>query len=363
MTDQSMSLQTFHNQLRLIADKERIPITGGFELTSRCNLNCTMCYVSKPVNDLDEQARELSAGYWIDLARQAAEMGTLSLLLTGGEAMLHPDFKEIYEAISKMGFRITLFSNGTLLTPELTAWLARIPPATLDITLYGASEETYGQVTGSRQAFSKAMRGIELAISQGINTRIKTTIIRKNLHDLEAIKKIAEDFGVEFSYSLLLHKAREGCNRCVEEERLSPAEIENLGTAQIPGGDLECSLPGIQELQDHFAAIKPLFCAAAKSAFWIEASGEMMPCPLVSRFTTQPIMAGFAKAWEELGNFITEVQAPSECLSCGHRPFCPVCPGRIFTETGSYIGHSDYVCDLAKVKEREFYSLLKRCGS
>jgi radical SAM protein with 4Fe4S-binding SPASM domain len=319
-----------------------------------------MCYVSRPADDREARAKELPAAQWIDLARQAARMGTLSLVITGGEAVLHPGFREIYEAIARMGFRITLFSNGTLLHPGLVDWLSKIPPATLDVTLYGASEETYARVTGSREAFHQAMRGIELALSRRINTRIKTTIIRKNVHDFDAIKKIASDFGVEFSYSLLLHQARQECGRCIEDERLSAAEIEGFGSTGLALADGECGLPSPQEMADRYRDVEPLFCAAAKSGFWISWNGDMSPCTLFTSPSVRPSEIGFANACEELGNFVQKVRAPSECRHCEHRPFCPVCPGRLWTETGSCTGHSDYICDLAGVKHREYQLLLKR---
>lgn len=72
-------------------------------------------------------AKELTADQWIDLARQAAEMGVGSLLLTGGEPMLRPDFKEIYRAIYRMGFILELYTNATLITPEIKALLEECP--------------------------------------------------------------------------------------------------------------------------------------------------------------------------------------------------------------------------------------------
>lgn len=45
--------------------------------------------------------------------------GTIGLLLTGGEVTLRTDFPEIYEAIAKMGFVLTVYTNATMITDKL----------------------------------------------------------------------------------------------------------------------------------------------------------------------------------------------------------------------------------------------------
>ena len=69
--------------------KERIPLSGTFELTGRCNLSCKMCLVRVNGSRIRELGcRERTADEWIHMAEQTAEAGTLGLLLTGGEVTL-----------------------------------------------------------------------------------------------------------------------------------------------------------------------------------------------------------------------------------------------------------------------------------
>ena len=93
---------------------KRYPLNGTFELTGRCNLSCRMCLVRVDQNRIRELGfRERTTEEWIHMAEQAAEAGTLNLLLTGGEVLIRPDFCEIYEAIAKMGFLLTVYTNAT----------------------------------------------------------------------------------------------------------------------------------------------------------------------------------------------------------------------------------------------------------
>ena len=66
------------------AARQGIPLSGTFELTPLCNMNCRMCYV-RMSREQQEAIRPLrTAAQWLELGRQAKEQGLLYLLLTGG---------------------------------------------------------------------------------------------------------------------------------------------------------------------------------------------------------------------------------------------------------------------------------------
>ena len=121
---------------------KRIPVSGTFELTSRCNLDCKMCYVHMSKAEQDKIGRELTAEQWIDLGRQAVDAGMIYLLLTGGEPLLRPDFQEIYTALIQMGLMMTINTNATLMTPQIIELFKKHRPEKVNVTLYGMSDET-----------------------------------------------------------------------------------------------------------------------------------------------------------------------------------------------------------------------------
>ena len=103
------------NVVHLREMPKRNPTNGTFELTVRCNLHCKMClFRHADSENAALRTSELTAAEWIDLARQAAEAGTLGLLITGGEPMLRPDFCEIWEGVYRQGFVMELYTNATL---------------------------------------------------------------------------------------------------------------------------------------------------------------------------------------------------------------------------------------------------------
>ena len=92
----SNAYQIYSNYLFAKAGSQGIPLSGTFELTARCNLDCRMCYIHKRANDAEARAGERTAARWLELAKECQEAGTLLLLLTGGEPFLRPDFRKIY---------------------------------------------------------------------------------------------------------------------------------------------------------------------------------------------------------------------------------------------------------------------------
>ena len=51
-----------------------MPVSGTFELTSRCNFNCKMCYVHTA--ECNQKKDELPAEWWIETGKKAVENGT-----------------------------------------------------------------------------------------------------------------------------------------------------------------------------------------------------------------------------------------------------------------------------------------------
>lgn len=94
------------------ARKTDTPISGSFELTPLCNLDCKMCYVH--LTDPTVKARMLSGDQWIDLMGQAIDHGMINALLTGGECLTHPDFVKIYMYLIEQGVSVRLKTNGIL---------------------------------------------------------------------------------------------------------------------------------------------------------------------------------------------------------------------------------------------------------
>lgn len=120
------------------ASREKIPLTGAFELLPTCNLSCRMCYVRKSQKEVEEAGGLLPADFFLQVADEAMEMGMLFPLLTGGEPFLRQDFQEIMSGMLERGLQVSINSNGTIISESMAKWLGMHRPVRINITLYGA---------------------------------------------------------------------------------------------------------------------------------------------------------------------------------------------------------------------------------
>ena len=143
------------------ASIKKIPLNGTFELSPVCNFSCKMCYIRKTAAQLKQEGKSLIPWQkWLNLAGECREAGMLYLLLTGGEPFLYPGFRELYRELHKMGFLISINTNGTLIDDEVIAWLKEAAPHRVNITLYGTSRETYERICENGNGYDRAVDAI-----------------------------------------------------------------------------------------------------------------------------------------------------------------------------------------------------------
>ena len=346
------------------AAEKHIPLGGSFELTPRCNLRCKMCYIRMDKRQMDQIGRERTAKEWIALAKEAVEAGTLNLLITGGEPLIRDDFEEIYTALSKMGFIISLNTNATLMNPEYLKLFKKYPPTATNVTLYGASPETYKKICGNPDGFYKTIRGIEMLSQVSTVLEVRTTYIKDNMHELDELRRIANRYTKRFAINVTVNKAIRGAKSDVEKCRLSPAEMYKIVDANLDyyrtiNNEAEEAMERNMETDFHKdidygfdLPPKILTCLAAKSMYWITWDGKMLPCGSFSSPYTLPFEEGFKAAWDLLPHLFENIDMPKECKECEYVNSCSNCPAILQTETGSFDKISPYICSVTKEKTR-----------
>src|SRR5271155_6161730 len=102
---------------------QRVPMEVSIEVTRRCPLECLHCYNNLPMNDAAARSQELTLEEHCKLLDELVAAGCLWICYTGGEIFGRKDFLDIYTEAKKRGFLVTLFTNGTLITPRIADYL------------------------------------------------------------------------------------------------------------------------------------------------------------------------------------------------------------------------------------------------
>jgi radical SAM protein with 4Fe4S-binding SPASM domain len=332
-------------------EDRRAPSLAIVELTERCNLRCQHCYIHDAARDQEVRSRELTTEQWFRIFDELADAGCLWMTWTGGEILLRSDLTELYRYAKRKGFLIVLFTNGTLLSPDLVAFLQEWYPHYMEITLYGMTAETYEAVTGDGRAYERCIWAVEALVEAGIPLRLKTVGMTLTRHELQAMYDYAAGLGLEFRHDSVLRPTFYG--KDINEFRLSPPEVVELDFLRP---DAEQLLQSGYEFGKEGPEENPLYdpgrlynCGAGFRSFHIDPYGQLTGCHMI-RSPSYDLMGGsFQEAWEGfLEDFrSSRVSKDIECLHCEFAGLCQRCPAFSELENGEPESVVEYACAIA----------------
>ncbi|RAI00236.1 pyrroloquinoline quinone biosynthesis protein PqqE [Acuticoccus sediminis] len=171
-----------------------IPMAMLAEVTHRCPLKCPYC--SNPL-ELVRRNEELSTEEWIDVFRQAAEMGVLHLHLSGGEPAARRDLEELTAAASTLDLYTNLITSGVGLTAERVAALVERGLDHVQLSIQGADAAQANRIGGYRSGHETKLRVAEWIRAEGVPLTVNAVVHRQNLDDLPEIIALAERLGAK----------------------------------------------------------------------------------------------------------------------------------------------------------------------
>ena len=335
------------------ADRQMLPIRGIFELSPVCNLDCKMCYVRMSEKEARLNGGLKTADEWLEMARKMKEAGTLFLLLTGGEVFLYKDFKYLYTELTKMGFVISINTNGTLINEEILEWLAKIPPRYVSVTLYGSSDETYKRLCNDSKGYSKVTKAIDMMLEKNITVKVTATITPYNKDDIYGIHQFTKNRDLRCDFVTYTFPPTRKCNQVKYDERLSPKEaakefikIDNLQLTEEDFYKKICGYLNILNDTQGKNEIEGFECRGGHSSYFIGWNGKMQPCAVIDIPYSLPFEEGFNNAWERLKKQTKAVKLSKKCIGCKKRKICQKCAAAALTETESFDKTPEYLCEM-----------------
>ncbi len=332
----------------------RVPVHGTIEVTRRCPLTCAHCYNNLPMGDHEARQSELTYEEHCRILDEITESGCLWLLFTGGEILARRDFLDIYTYAKQKGLLITLFTNGTLITPRVADALVQWRPFSIEITLYGRTRETYERLTGIPGSYDQCMRGIRLLMERNLPLKLKTVAVTMNVHEIWAMQQFAEEeLGLEFKFDGLINP-RIDCSASPLAVRLTPEEVVALDlqdtkrTAEWQELMVRCNgLVHSPQTSDQV-----YHCGGGISSFAIDPQGKMSICVLSHVDTYDLRQGSFREGWE---GFLGRVRKKkltriTKCIACGIKAVCGMCPANGELEHEDPEKPVDFLCQVAHLR-------------
>ncbi|NPT54686.1 pyrroloquinoline quinone biosynthesis protein PqqE [Paraburkholderia sp. 5N] len=164
------------------------------ELTYRCPLHCAFCY--NPT-DYTNHSRELDTAQWIDVLREARELGAAQLGFSGGEPLMRDDLEVLVGEARKLGFYTNLITSGVGLTDKRLGDLKAAGLDHIQLSFQDSTQELNDFLSSTR-TFDLKQR-VAAAIKQhGFPMVLNCVLHRYNLPHVDKIIEMALAMGADY---------------------------------------------------------------------------------------------------------------------------------------------------------------------
>ena len=360
--DTLANMDKFEARLCEKSNLNKTPISGAIELLPLCNMDCEMCYIRLTKDQVNAGGGLRSADEWIEIGKQMKEQGTLFILLTGGEPFLYKDFDKLYNALRNMGMILTINTNGTLIDEKIADMLSKNKPRRVNITLYGASNETYKKLCKNPNGFDQTINAIKLLKERDIDVKMNVSVVEENKNDLAQIIKISGELGVPVSIDTYMFPKTKGKREDFKySSRITPKEVANIDISISYNTKTEEEfMKDRLEFLGKYEWYKniekpdeiPMLCRAGRSSFWLDWRGNMSPCVFLEDINMNVFESEFSKCWDHIIKESSKLFMPKGCVSCNKKEICQVCIASVYCENGNLEKSPSYLCELTNEKIR-----------
>ena len=175
------------NLLNLVGDKlHTLPLMVLY-LTDGCNSRCVTCDIWRnPRKNMDMALVDA-------IVDECADLGLRWVLLSGGEAMQHPEWDIIAQKFRDIGVYTMLLTNGLLLRKQIDRVIASVDEVI--VSLDGGNAETYQAIRGV-DAFDLIIDGMRILREHEIPVVTRTTIQKTNFREISQIIEVSKSVDV-----------------------------------------------------------------------------------------------------------------------------------------------------------------------
>ena len=356
-------------QLSMRSDTVPPPRLVFWETTKACNLSCQHC---RAVPQTACSSQELTTAEGFELMEQLASASKPVLILSGGEPLYRKDIYELGRYGARLGLRMALATNGTLIDREVAQKIADAGFQRVAISLDGADPSTHDRFRGVPGAHGRALDALRLLREAGVSTQINSSIARHNVDELPQLVDLALSIGADALHIFMLVPV--GCGLTIaQNQMLSAAEYEQVlhwfyDMSHTVPIDLKATCAPhyfrvraqriVAERKEGnrtttfrtTAAGHPMQamtrgCLAGTGVCFVSHHGDVYPCGYLPVTAGNVRETGFDDIWQgarvfrDLRNLKT---SSGKCGPCRYEGICGGCRARAYGATGDYMAAEPY---------------------
>jgi len=318
-------------------------------LTYRCNFQCKHCLQGN--NKWDPQIKELTTREWMNIIDQLSEYGVSYLFFTGGEPFLRKDALQLLQYAGEYAFPLRVYTNATLLTPEIIKKLSKIDNLIVQVSLHGISEQDVDPFVGVPGAYKRITTSIKTLTDSGVTVAVASSLRSHLIERMEDFIDLLLNLNVSMWIPTLIMPV--GCG-FVNWSELRPSTqeirdfLENLlrlmsiynkenSEFRIVGSFNIELLQGNKEFENF-----SFQCVPYIAYINIEPDGAITPCDRMTKWKLgslkeKPLKEILSRSehirrdWEDIYGKLESLGILQKCKSCKYYALCGgVCPGIAF---------------------------------
>ncbi|MGB4593017.1 MAG: radical SAM protein [Coriobacteriia bacterium] len=339
-----------------------------WNITNRCNLLCSHCYMAADGHALPDQ---LSDEETIDLVRRFGEAGVPAVFLSGGEPMMRPNFWEILAEVNAQGVRPTISTNCTLVNAESAKRLADYGVRWIATSMYGPAD-FHDAMVGVPGTHARVVSAIKALRAEGVGVVLKSALSVDTWPHIFDIIQMAKDLdcGLIYICDLITAGRSEGEDDSrvtveqwreladfIVEDMLDPSVKLEYDIGAIPSVIPYIAERFIERGQDVSKGLERLkimsACPVGKGHMNINSEGGIMPCQFAQDWVVGNIRdMSLAEATAALYQIDLQ-ESEGQCAPdvCEYSRICRGCRAKAWQREGNYMAE-DTTCILHPGRQR-----------
>ncbi|MBI5327735.1 MAG: radical SAM protein [Deltaproteobacteria bacterium] len=341
-----------------------IPFLISWNITKRCNLKCSHCYLD--ASELEQGKGELPTSEAKRIIDEITALNPQAMLIfTGGEPLLRHDCMELFSYASGKGLMVVIGTNGTLLDDKMVKEIIRHGVKGVGISIDSAGPAYHDKFRGLSGAWEKTTTSMEILKKHGLDFQVQITVTKDNYSEIPDI--------IEYAYK----NGARACNifflvctgRGQEMTDITPQQYEETLTYLVKAEkDYEGKIMVRARCAPHFLRIahkinpeSPLLkgttsgCIAGTGYFRITPEGDVTPCPYMPTKIGSLSNTSLSNIWTTSPVFhsLRNPKYEGRCKECDYNEVCGGCRARALAATSNIMGEDPWCEYEPEIKDKK----------
>lgn len=177
-----------------------IPIQISINVTQHCNFKCEYCYTTPTGTDhssVKETTKFLDLPKVLSLLEEAAELGTIFVLITGGEPTLFKGWMDVILKILELNMIPVLTTNGSVITRQQLETLAAAGMPEITFSLDAPFPQLHHKITQTHNTFDRVIAAIQNSVDVGLYTLVKCVLTTSNYKSISELIDFVVGMGIQ----------------------------------------------------------------------------------------------------------------------------------------------------------------------